>query len=86
MDNTIPKKIWFLWLQGFDNAPLEVKECYESWVRLNPGWEVVFMDESDIAAYITVPKWRVAKYVLSELLRINLLAKYGGVWADATCY
>jgi len=86
LDNTIPKKIWFLWLQGFDNAPLEVKECYESWVRLNPGWEVVFMDESDIAAYITVPKWRVAKYVLSELLRINLLAKYGGVWADATCY
>jgi len=85
-NNDLPKIIWFLWLQGLDQAPIEVKKCYESWVKHNPGWQVVFMDENDITDHITLPKWPVAKYVVSEILRINLLAKHGGVWVDATCF
>ncbi len=85
-NNGLPKIIWFLWLQGLDKAPIEVKKCYESWVKRNPGWQVIFMDESNIAEHITPPKWEVAKYVTSEILRINLLAKHGGVWVDATCF
>jgi hypothetical protein len=86
LENTLPKKIWFLWLQGMDNAPVEVKTCYQSWIEHNPGWEVIFLEEKDITTYITLPKWDVAKYVISEILRINLLAQYGGVWVDATCF
>lgn len=85
-NSNLPKIIWILWLQGLDKAPIEVKKCYESWVRHHPDWEVVFLDENDIAKYITLPGRQVAKYVVSEILRINLLAKYGGVWVDATCY
>jgi len=86
MNNDLPKKIWFLWLQGLDDAPLVVKKCYESWVRLNPDWEVVFFDEHNIADHVELPRWEIPKYVASELLRINLLAKHGGVWVDATCF
>jgi mannosyltransferase OCH1-like enzyme len=81
-----PKIIWFLWLQGLENAPIEVRECYKSWVGLNPDWQVNFIDANNIAQYVKLPDWPVAPYVASELLRINLLTKYGGVWADVTCY
>jgi hypothetical protein len=86
LNNSLPKTIWFLWLQGMDKAPVEVKACYNSWVQHNPGWQVVFLDESNIAEHVTLPKWEIAKYVASELLRINLLADHGGVWTDATCF
>lgn len=86
MNTDLPKKIYFLWLQGMDNAPLVVKKCYESWIKHNPGWEMVFFDEHNIAEHIDLPEWDIPKYVVSELLRINLLAKYGGVWVDATCF
>lgn len=82
----LPKIIWFLWLQGLENAPIEVKECYKSWVRNNPGWKINFIDAENISQYVTLPEWPVASYVASELLRINLLAEHGGVWVDATCY
>ena len=34
--NVIPRKIWMMWDQGLDNAPLSVKQCHESWVKKNP--------------------------------------------------
>jgi len=82
----LPKKIWFLWLQGLDNAPLLVRNCYESWVKHNPGWEVILLDESNISNYVPLNYNGLTIQSLSDVLRINLLAKYGGVWVDATCF
>lgn len=86
LDNTLPKKIWFLWLQGLENAPLLVQKCYESWVENNHGWEVVLLDEQSISNYMPAVSKSVTRQALSDILRINLLAAYGGVWVDATCY
>ena len=85
----IPKKIWFLWYQGFPQAPLVVKKCYESWQKYNPDWEVIFLDENNLENYITpyLPPEKLSqlsKNHQSDLLRVELLAKYGGVWVDAT--
>jgi mannosyltransferase OCH1-like enzyme len=87
---TIPKKIWFLWYQGLAEAPLVVKKCYESWQKYNPDWEVIFLDENNLKDYIThsLPPEKLSqlsKNHQSDLLRVELLAKYGGVWVDATC-
>jgi hypothetical protein len=87
---TIPKKIWFLWYQGLTDAPLVVKKCYESWQKYNPEWEVIFLDEHNLKDYI-IPKLpaeklnQLSKNHQSDLLRVELLSKYGGVWVDATC-
>ena len=86
MDNNLPKKIWFLWLQGLDSAPLVVKNCYESWIKHNPDWEFIFLDESNISDYVDLLEHNITKPAFSDLLRVNLLAKYGGVWVDATCF
>ncbi|HVS93281.1 MAG TPA: capsular polysaccharide synthesis protein [Mucilaginibacter sp.] len=86
MNNTLPKIIWFLWLQGLDDSPLVVKKCYASWVKHNPGWQVNLLDANTIGQYLSVDLPGVTRQTLSDILRITLLQKYGGVWVDATCY
>jgi Capsular polysaccharide synthesis protein len=86
---TIPKKIWFLWYQGLSEAPLVVKKCYESWQKYNPDWEVIFLEENNLTDYITPslsPEklCQLSKNHQSDLLRLELLEKYGGVWVDST--
>jgi hypothetical protein len=87
LDNKeFPKTIWFLWLQGLANAPLVVRQCYESWIKHNPGWNVILLDEKNISDHISIKSGDITPQAFSDILRINLLAKYGGVWVDATCF
>lgn len=86
MNTPLPKTIWFLWLQGIDNAPPVVKRCHETWVRHNPGWNIILLDEGNIAEHINIRPRQVSKQAFSDILRISLLAKHGGVWVDATCF
>ena len=81
-----PKKIWFLWLQGMAAAPVVVKKCYESWVVQNNGWEIIFLDRGNLHIYFDLPAITLTDQALSDIIRINLLGQYGGVWVDATCF
>lgn len=84
------KKIWLLWIQGISDAPYIVKACYQSWLEKNPGWEVVILDENTLTDYLG-QDFSLHKNTgnnlasASDIIRVNLLAKYGGVWVDATC-
>lgn len=86
------KRIWFMWLQGEREMPEVVRMCYESWHKHNPGWDVTFLDNKKLDQYLDLSpilpfgKERVTKQALSDIIRINLLDKYGGLWVDATCY
>jgi Mannosyltransferase OCH1 and related enzymes len=88
----LPKKIWFLWLQGFDDMPYLVQKCWASWQRHNPDWEIIFLDKNNIYEYIDVQSiiedrnTSIYAASRSDIIRINLLAKYGGIWVDATCF
>lgn len=91
MSSSLPKKIWMYWDQGFANAPELVKLCAESWQRHNDGWDVILLNESsvkdyfDITTVVDINRSDIKIQHVSDLIRINLLAMYGGVWADATC-
>lgn len=39
----IPKKIHFIWVQGYDAMPDDYKRCVDSWAPKNPGSEHVWM-------------------------------------------
>jgi len=88
----LPKKIWFLWLQGYKNMPEIVKKCYESWRKYNEDWETIFLDENNLSEYIDISALLndriipIPRAALSDIIRINLMEKYGGVWVDATCF
>lgn len=86
------KKIWFCWLQGYENAPDLVKACYKS-LKINmPDYEIIFLTEKNINNYVEFPDYINKKYKsgninrvqLSDLLRISLLCKHGGLWIDST--
>lgn len=87
-------KIWICWFQGIDNAPILVKKCYESVVSNNRDKEVVVITSDNMMNYVEFPNYIVEKWKngqiththMTDLLRLELLIKYGGMWLDATVY
>jgi hypothetical protein len=77
--------------QGFINSPEVVKKCLLSWKIKNPTWKIIELDDSNLNEYInihkTIPNLRedlISKTGFSDIVRIFLLKKYGGLWCDAT--
>ena len=90
------KKIFTMWIQGIENIPLIVKKTIESQKKYAEkfGYEFIFLDKNNIFNYIQLPEIIVEKYEkgiidfikFSDIVRVTLLAKYGGVWLDSTIY
>ena len=93
-DGGVPKIVWFSWLQGIDQAPDLVKVCLASQRKHLPDYEFRVFDLSNFQQWIELPKYIVRKYKkglipaasFSDLLRLSVLQKYGGVWMDATVF
>ena len=86
--------IWICWWQGLNNAPDIVKKCVES-IRIHAGnHKIVIITDENYKEFVTFPTWLEEKYKrgiitkthLSDLLRISLLARYGGIWLDSTFF
>ena len=85
------RTVWFLWFQGLESAPYVVRKCHESWLARNPGWRVVGLDEASLQEFASVDyhAGNIASLSMnhrSDLLRLDLLAHHGGVWADSSCF
>jgi len=85
------KIIYILWLQGFDNPPDVVNQCINSWEYYNPSWKIILIDNKNLNNYIEfeefIDKSLIYDYTaLSDIIRILLLKKYGGLWVDATTF
>ena len=86
--------VWVCWWQGLDNAPEIVKKCVES-IRRNIGeHKLIVITEENISEFVEFPDWMILKYKkgiiskthLSDVLRLELMARYGGLWLDSTFY
>jgi len=78
-------------MQGEEQMPRLVKTCYESWKTVNPDYEVILLHEDNFRDYITIDpailnNKQITIQAFSDILRINLLKRHGGVWVDATCF
>lgn len=81
------RTVWLLWLDGWQSAPWLVKEVAKSYERHNPGWKSIRLDSKSLRQhvdihYINSPD--IMPATKSDIIRLSLLAKHGGVWADAT--
>lgn len=93
-DRRLRDKIWICWWQGLDNAPEIVKTCVESIRRNAGGYEIIVITDENCKDYVQFPKWIEEKYKsgvfsrthYSDLLRMSVLAKYGGIWIDSTFF
>lgn len=86
--SSIPRNIFIYWGQGLDQAPEIVRRCVTSWEEMNPGWKVRVISEADIGDLVSmddIPK-DLAWAAYADILRLRLLRKFGGVWADATLF
>lgn len=88
-------RAWSCWWQGQAQAPELVKSCWKSQKRnLPPGIEHIIITEENYREYVVLPESIMKKvdtgdisYThLSDIIRVNLLYKYGGFWMDAAVY
>jgi hypothetical protein len=92
MDCPSRKTIWSYWQQGVDVAPQLVQACWSSWRRRNPDYEVICLDSNTLSEYtdcadeFDMTRRDIPVEKFSNIVRLSLLRKYGGVWADATVY
>jgi hypothetical protein len=81
----IPKVIWTYWQA--EPAPAFIQACIANWRRHAPNHEVRLLHRGSIAPWL--PELRadfdaLPAYRQADWLRIQLLARHGGVWMDAS--
>ena len=85
-------KVWICWFQGLENAPVLVKKCYESLKQNLTDREIILITSDNMCDYVEFPKFILEKWKtgqiththMTDLIRLELLIKYGGMWIDAT--
>ncbi|KAB1519047.1 capsular polysaccharide synthesis protein [Photobacterium damselae] len=88
------KVIWMYWDSGLDRAPEVVRLSHQSWCQFNPDYQVVLLSNANIEQYLDFDfndifpmlSVKLGAAGKSDLLRLYLLNRYGGVWADATTF
>lgn len=91
--NSSSNKIYvFTYWHDINNIPECVKICRKSLQKFvdKEHFELVMLNSTNISDYITIPPYidrnamEMAHY--ADVLRMLLLAKYGGFWIDSTCF
>lgn len=88
----LPKIVWWCWFQGEEKAPELAQICLASVREVSFDYKVTVVTDENLAQYIEIPENIQQKYkagiirpaTYSDIVRLLLLAKYGGVWIDAS--
>jgi len=86
--------VWTLWLQGEEQAPDVVRACLRSAREHLSGKRVVVLTEDNWRDFVELPPWieeklasgAITRTHLSDLIRLELLTRFGGMWVDATVF
>ena len=86
--------IFVCWLQGEEAMPPVVKACFASIKRFAQNHPVVLITSENFSQYVTIPdhilrkvsEGKITLTHFSDIIRVNLLAKYNAIWLDATIY
>lgn len=101
-NNSLPRRfdenvihIWTLWWQGEEQAPEIVRKCLESQKLLFGGRQFRYhvLSQENWKEYVDLPEYIITKVGneitlthFSDIIRAELIRKYGGLWIDATVY
>ncbi len=91
-DDSVSDYVFVCWLQGEENAPDLVKTCIKSIKKHFSDKKVVVISNENMFDYVEFPdfilkKWKkgiISNTHLSDILRVMLIEKYGGLWLDST--
>lgn len=87
----LDRKVWVMWWQGIDKAPKIVKHNIKIMKEIF-GSRVKVISKDNLANYIDISPVLKRKFkdnvipqaLWSDIVRISLLNKYGGLWIDST--
>ena len=86
----IPKIIWLWWEQGWDNSPYICSYTIKSFKKMNPSFKINLVSHKNFNKYIDNKYNWIFKCqggaFRADLVRLLLLQKYGGVYADAATF
>ena len=85
-------RIWVFWGQGEADMPDLVRACYKQLTLLNNN--VILVTKANLQKFLYIPKDVYRKVEqgditwthFSDIIRTSLLARYGGLWLDATVW
>lgn len=88
--------VWCCWWQGEEQMPELVQMCNKRLLQLLPDNEVELhmLTEKNYQRYVELPEYIIEKFqagkmsitALSDVIRVALLAQFGGFWIDATVF
>lgn len=86
------KIVWFCWLQGIEQAPPIVKACLASLKQHLMDREIKIITNDNWREHVELPEYIIDRWekkemppaLFSDLLRLQLLIRYGGTWIDST--
>lgn len=84
--------IWTCWWQGEEAMPDIVKACHNAMHRFSDGHPVILITKENYKTYVDIPGYIIRKQQqgdidlthFSDILRMMLLARHGGIWMDST--
>ena len=87
---SIPKIIHQIWLGSPKPSTSEYMSWFQSWIALHPDWEIKWWHDKDVEEmiqqneFINVEAYKAAQNYgeKSDILRYELLYKYGGLYVD----
>lgn len=88
----IPKILWTYW-HSLEQMPEFVQKCISSWYLHCPDYKINVVTSKTLAKYVgfqeayKIKHWKFMDSAqrMSDLVRLALLNKYGGIWMDASC-
>ena len=86
----IPKLIWCFWHSS--DLPKSIEKSIMSWRLYNPNYKIHIINKNNIKEFLpelnlkNIPNLRENYTLLSDIIRIHLIYKYGGFWIDASTF
>jgi hypothetical protein len=92
LDDAIPPQIWVCWWDGIGMMPPIVRVCYNSLLKYADRYNVTLITKDNFFEYIEIPNHVLEKVKsgsitithFSDIIRMSLLEKHGGLWLDST--
>ncbi len=86
--------VWGLWWQGEETMPEIIRWCHKSKVHAAGGHPLILLDSDSVRDYVEFPPCVWEQYEkghlriqhLADMIRVQLLKTYGGIWLDASVY
>jgi hypothetical protein len=86
MGNIVPRVIWSYWNEA--TLPADVQVCVNSWSKYNPEYTIRLLNAETAKSWLGYDPLtlRMADSVqrVSDIVRLEVVAKHGGVWLDAS--